>query len=373
MISPAGAAPPSPDRGAAARRARHGRRTEPVADTVQRCVERCLPGRLALRLRLVRGLPSTGEPPGPLGRPPSSSRPAADTDHRRARMDGRRSGRREGHAPAASSTASVRAVARVSVCEQHVTREKSANRSRSTTVRPTRCAARIRRITRSTSPASGGVDVGGGARAGCPSGALGAHRGPWAGGPTCTGRRGSRRAGQRVQVSARQPASEQRHRGPARRGRATSADRADAPGRAACGGHPGRHPRSALDRQGVQEFQLAADGTTSSRPAWRPGWRSLQELRAGHPDGDRQPDLVAHLRRRRAAISVGARDASEAADVEERLVDRDALDQRVGPGTPRRPPGSPRYRTSYGETTIAPGTPPAFAAHALRTPRAFAS
>ena len=54
---------------------------------------------------------------------------------------------------AASSTASVRAVARLSVCER-VAREKSPKRSRNTTVRPTRWAARIRRITRSTSPAS---------------------------------------------------------------------------------------------------------------------------------------------------------------------------------------------------------------------------
>jgi len=48
---------------------------------------------------------------------------------------------------------SVLAVAWGNVCER-VAREKSAKRSRSTTVRPTRPAVRIRRVTRSTSATS---------------------------------------------------------------------------------------------------------------------------------------------------------------------------------------------------------------------------
>ena len=80
---------------------------------------------------------------------PTSVRPLPlDQRHRRRRAGSR----------ATARIVHVCAVARGSVCER-VAREKSSKRSRSVTVRPTRPAARMRRVTRSTSATSVGVDL----------------------------------------------------------------------------------------------------------------------------------------------------------------------------------------------------------------------
>ena len=91
----------------------------------------------------------------------------------------------------------VRAVDRTRVCDR-LTRVKSSNRSRSTTVRPSRPALRIRPVTRSTSPMTTASIS-----------AIGAGRGPSRAAnrsnrrrlPTCTRARIAV-VGQRVQVPA---------------------------------------------------------------------------------------------------------------------------------------------------------------------------
>ena len=70
-----------------------------------------------------------------------------------------------------------------------------------------------------------------------------------------------------------------------------------------------------------------------------------EELGARDADGDRQPDLVTHpLAQPRADLHRRARHPAQPADVEERLVDRQRLDQREWcrgtPRTPRRWPAS---------------------------------
>ncbi len=56
-----------------------------------------------------------------------------------------------------------------------------------------------------------------------------------------------------------------------------------------------------------------------------------QELGAGDADADRQINSIAHLvAQTHGDLGGCAGDASQAADIEERLVDRDALDERRG-------------------------------------------
>ena len=90
------------------------------------------------------------------------------------------------------------------------------------------------------------------------------------------------------------------------------------------------HAPELLHRQRVQEAELALGRDVEQAVGLRDPARHLgQELGAGRPDGDGEPDLVAHrgpqpdpdLDRRAAHLP-------EAADVEERLVDRDAFDER---------------------------------------------
>ena len=73
------------------------------------------------------------------------------TDQRQALLGESTDGADPNRDRTAMSTVSVWAVGCISVCDR-VAREKSSNRNRKTTVRPTRPAARMRRVTRSTSP-----------------------------------------------------------------------------------------------------------------------------------------------------------------------------------------------------------------------------
>ena len=93
-------------------------------------------------------------------------------------------------------------------------------------------------------------------------------------------------------------------------------DRADAP--------------QPLDRQRVQEGELLAGGHLEQAVGLRHGARHLgQVLGGGDPDGDRQAHLVEHpLLEPDRDLTRRARDPPHAADVEERLVDRQALHQR---------------------------------------------
>ena len=77
--------------------------------------------------------------------------PDGDPDEREPLTLDRAASRPESSARTVARIVWVCAVASGRVCDR-VAREKSPNRNRSTTVRPTRPAARIRRVTRSTSP-----------------------------------------------------------------------------------------------------------------------------------------------------------------------------------------------------------------------------
>jgi hypothetical protein len=96
-------------------------------------------------------------------------------------------------------------------------------------------------------------------------------------------------------------------------------------------GHRPDAPQT-FHRQRMEETQLVLDGHHQQPVGLAQGTRHLREvLRAGDADRDGQPDLLSHvdaelLRDDRR----GAADASQAADLEERLVDRDALDDGRG-------------------------------------------
>ena len=136
--------------------------------------------------------------------------------------------RRPAPTRAVVSTTRVSAVACATVCER-VARVKSSKRRRSTTVRPTRRAARIRRVTRSTT-ATTNASMSAAVRRDQPSvccDPIDPRRRP-----TSTGR-GSRLCDERVQLAARR-LPEHRHQ---RELRAASRPRGPSrcPGRAACG------------------------------------------------------------------------------------------------------------------------------------------
>ena len=93
----------------------------------------------------------------------------------------------------------------------------------------------------------------------------------------------------------------------------------------------GPTPHSRSTGSGCRNASSPSGGDDQQPVRLRHPARDLrQELRPRHPDGDRQPDAVAH---RRAAAARRSRPACPAMrsmprDVEERLVDRDALDER---------------------------------------------
>ena len=93
------------------------------------------------------------------------------------------------------------------------------------------------------------------------------------------------------------------------------------------------HPPQPLDRERMQERKLSAgrDHEQAIRLG-HPVGHFGQKLRARQPHGDREPYLVAHLAAKsHGDLGRGSRDPLEPPDVEERLVDRESLDQRGGP------------------------------------------
>ena len=273
---------------------------------------------------------------------------------------------------AASRMVCVCTVSRSRVRDR-VARVKSSKRSRSVTVRPGRFAARIRRVTRSTRPARVASTSSGGVRA-APDRALRPDR---AAALADHDRPRIAVVRERVEMPAGgDPEDRDQFRlvqprdvpdGPdAVLMEFLRRDRTDAP----------QH----LHVQRMQEVQLAfGRARAAARPAWRPGWRPSPGTWSGRcPTVIGRPTFSStDARSRRAIVHRRAADLVQPADVEERLVDRDALDEREWcPGTPRRPPCWPPSRpTSAATTTIASGhssraiRPPI----AVRTPRAFAS
>ena len=85
-----------------------------------------------------------------------------------------------------------------------------------------------------------------------------------------------------------------------------------------------------LDRQRMEEGELAVGRHHEQTVGLRHATRHLgEELRPGHPDGDRQTDLLENLASQpHCDLGGGARDPSQPAHIEERLVDRESLDQR---------------------------------------------
>jgi hypothetical protein len=135
--------------------------------------------------------------------------------------------------------------------------------------------------------------------------------------------------GQRVQVPAGVPAEHRDQPGLADPG--DVADRVDLPLAQLGRGDRADAPEP-LDRQRVQERQLLVrrDHQQSVRFADAAGHLG-QELGASHPDRDRQTGLFAHLGAQPGRDVAGrAAQPAEPADLEERLVDRDALDERGG-------------------------------------------
>ena len=216
----------------------------------------------------------------------------------------------------------VCAVGRGSVCDR-VARVKSSNRSRSTTVRPTRPAARSRRVTRSTSPISGRIELLGraSARGRAPLRADRAAPAPRPHGARVEVVR------ERVQVAPGR-AAEHRHEHGLRQQR-DLADLRD-PARAQLRGRDRPDAPEPLDRKRVEERELLVGRHDEQPVRLRDRARHLgEELRPGDADRDRQADPVEHV----APEALGDLDRRpeaplHPAHVEERLVDREALDER---------------------------------------------
>ena len=98
---------------------------------------------------------------------------------------------------------------------------------------------------------------------------------------------------------------------------------------------PRRHPAHApepLDRERVQERELAARRHDEEAVGLGDPARHLgKELRPGDADRDREPDALAHLGAQTGGdLGRRAREPPDPAHVEERLVDRQPLDERRG-------------------------------------------
>ena len=223
---------------------------------------------------------------------------------------------------AAASSTAVSSVGRDSVCER-VAREKSVKRMRRTTVRPRRPARRMRRLTRSTRPTRA---------ASRNSGDHGRRPNARCAPTERRRRRGCTRRGSRLWASAcsLRPAAR-----PTIATRVSSSSRATSPN----GGDPVRPQPArggradapqALDRQRVQEGELALRRDDQQAVRLGDAARHLgQELGAGDADGDRQADLAADgPAQAKRDLDRGAGDPLHPAHVQERLVDREALDQR---------------------------------------------
>ena len=132
---------------------------------------------------------------------------------------------------------------------------------------------------------------------------------------------------QRVELAARRPAEHRHER--VLRELGDLADRPDPSRPQLLGGHRADAPEP-LDRQRVEEGQLAVGRHDEEAVRLRDPARHLrQELRPGDADGDGKPDPLADVPAQpHGDLRGGARQPLEAADVEERLVDREALDDR---------------------------------------------
>ena len=245
----------------------------------------------------------------------AEQREAAVLDHRHAPT---RAGRGRRRAPARS-----RPSAPAVVCER-VARVKSSKRKRSVTVRPTRSALRM--------PAGHAVDD------------ADEHGVELVGACGAAGRaRSASRSSAGAACAARGagPGGWRGRRGGGRRGRRGSSTSGPSPTRAmsptvsmprACSLAavlaPTPHTRST--GSGWRNADSPSGGTSSSPSGLADGAGDLgEELRAGDADGDRQPDPLAHVGAQPGGdLDRRAGDAAQPADVEERLVDRDALDER---------------------------------------------
>jgi hypothetical protein len=133
--------------------------------------------------------------------------------------------------------------------------------------------------------------------------------------------------GERVQVAPAGPAEQRDQQRFAQRG--DLADRADPHAVQGGCGDPADPPEP-LDGQRVQEGQLALR-RDQQQPVGLgdPAGHLGQELGARDAHRDGQPDLLEHVAaQRRGDVVRGPGDPPQPAHVEERLVDRDALDQR---------------------------------------------
>ena len=217
------------------------------------------------------------------------------------------------------------AVACANVCER-VARVKSSNRSRSTTVRPTRAAARIRRVTRSTRPTRTASSVSGERRvARPPEGVLRTDRSAAPAGPHRARDRDCARAragagpspGPSIETST---ASASRATSPTveipRSWSLRAVDRTDAP--------------EPLDRKRMEELELAIGRHDEQSVGLGDPARHLrEELGARDADGDREADPFEHVAAQsRRDLDRRARHLRQTADFEEGFVDRQSLDQR---------------------------------------------
>ena len=189
---------------------------------------------------------------------------------------------------AAARISCVLAVGCGSVCER-LAREKSSKRRRSTTVRPTRPAVRIRRVTRSTSATSdvsiSANAVGERPRARCAPIERRRRR-------LCTGR-GISVVGERVEVPARRPPEQRYQR---RLGELGDLTNGGDPERVELRRGHGADAPEPLDRQRVQEGALTVRRHQEQAVGLGHPARNLrQELRPRDPDRDRQTDPFADV------------------------------------------------------------------------------
>ena len=219
----------------------------------------------------------------------------------------------------------VSAVAHGRVCER-VAREKSSKRSRRTTVRPTRPARRIRPVTRSTRPtriASTSSSTSAAVRARAAS--RSSHGG---GRPAPAGDRGCGRA---RGAGGPKPGRASRPERPSA-GCATSPTVLIPRPRSFAGWLTTRRPRDRSTGSGCRKSSSPSGGTTSSPSGLATPLATLaRNFVLATPTVMRQADLLSHLAPQ-PHRDLGGRpcDPPHPADVEERLVDREALDERRG-------------------------------------------
>ena len=305
----------------------------------------------------------------------SSSRlPTRDADEREALLlDHRLAPAQQRHAPRRGSSACARSPAR-SVCER-VARVKSSKRSRSTTVRPTRSAARIRRVD--------AVDQRRPAIASSSSALIAARR-PSARcdpieppAPADLHRPRVAVVRERVQVPARR-AAEQRRRAPARRAPRPRRP-CDARARAASPRSSAPTPHSRSTGQRVQELELAVGRHDEQPVGLGDRARDLgEELRAGDADRDRQPDPLEHLApqprpRSRSACPRRAAARRRRGTPRRSTAPRRAASCRRRPRTPpcslRSTPTCAAAPRSRAGTAAAPGGRPSRCARRTPSPR----